>query len=332
MKKSKQYAITVLLAQYNPDYKKLTATINSILIQKNVNYEIIICDDGSTEDCFSQTEAYFQERGFTDYKLVKLKQNGGTVKNMANGIKAASGQYVKLISPGDYLYDENTLSEIYRFMKKHHAQIAFGDVVKFENTKNTIIRHTERMPRDIKVYHKKAYPYQKILKNMLLYWDWIIGASLIYERLQFLQFIREIDGKVKYVEDLITFIAIAEGIKIFHFNRYVVWYEYGTGVSTSKNDFWAEQIAMDKDAIYELLYKRHPGNRVIKRAYLNNRYRRTKSRIKKVIMTILICPGKVWKLMTARVTAIYQKETAEVRDEMIKHYLGEGDKNVEIRR
>ena len=331
MGKNTSCEITVLLAQYNPDYKKLIGTINSVLIQKNVRYEIIICDDGSKENYFKQVEDYFGKKEFTEYKLVTLEKNQGTVKNLINGINAAKGQYVKLISPGDFLYDENTLSEIVRFMKKNNAKIAYGNVVRFENKESTIITHTESLPRNNKIYHKKKYPFRKILKNMLLYWDWIIGASLIYERLQFVQLMGEIDGKVKYVEDLITFTAIADEIKIFHLNRFVVWYEWGSGVSTSGNHFWAEQIARDKDAVYKLLYKKHPDNRIIRRAYFNNRNRLMKNKIKKNILTILLSPGKVWYFMIGRL-ALYKKDKTNVNDEMLKYYLGEGGENMETGR
>lgn len=332
MAENKKYEITVLLAQYNPNYKKIEATLHSILIQKKVNFEIIICDDGSTNNCFERIELYFKKWNFQNYKLVCLKQNAGTVKNLIHGAKEATGEYIKLISPGDYLYDENTLHEICNFMNKQKAKIAFGNVVKFENAGQSIIRHTQRMPRNIKIYHKKHYAYSKILKNMLLYWDWIVGASLIYERTQFLQLINEIDGKVKFVEDLITFIAIADKQKIFHFDRYVVWYEYGTGVSTSQNNFWAEQIAKDKDAIYELLYQRYPDNRVIKSAYLNNKNRLEKNKIKKVFQTILICPGKLWYLLVSRLKRSFQKENDDVKLEWLQAYLGEGEKNFVLRR
>lgn len=328
----KQYNITVLLAQYNPDYTKLIGTINSILIQKGVNYEIIICDDGSAQDYFKQTEEYFHKRNFADYKFVKRKKNGGTVWNLENGIKVSTGRYVKLISPGDYLYNENTLSDLFSFMKEKNAEIAYGNVVRFVNEESKIVIDTDRMPRNVKVYHKKKYPYQRILKNMLLYWDWIIGASLIYKRSTFESLLGEIHGRVKYVEDLITFIAISDKIKIFHLDKFVIWYEWGTGVSTSGNNFWAEQIARDKDAVYALLYKKHPDNKVIKRAYLNNQNRFLKSKIKRYVLTVWLCPDKVWYLIISRLAVYCKKKKEEVRTDLIKYYLKEDVKNIKIRR
>lgn len=329
---SKQYEITVLLAQYNPDYKKLIATIESILFQEQICFEIVICDDGSKEDYFDELKSYFKEKHFEDYQLVKLEPNGGTVKNVFNGIKYASGKYIKPISPGDYLYKNNTLNRIYRFMENNNARIAFGDVVSYQNTEQAIIRYQKELQRNKKLYDRKKYSSAKILKNMLLYWDFIIGASLVYERELLMKLIQRIYGKVKYAEDLALYIAVAEKERIYHMNFYIIWYEYGTGVSTSNNQFWLEQMAKDKDVVYELLYQEHPENRIIKKAYLNNANRFIKNKLKRYGKTILLCPDKIWYLLIARVSGLHKKDRKNVEFKYLIRYLGEKkDKRIELR-
>jgi len=98
--------MSVLVLQYNASVIEVQKTIQSILRQQNIEFEIVVADDGSKENHFTQLEDYFKARGFSHYTLVNNPHNGGTVKNILSGVKMCNGKYVKCISPGDYLYDE----------------------------------------------------------------------------------------------------------------------------------------------------------------------------------------------------------------------------------
>ena len=50
------FDITILVAIYNADINKLIHTLYSIIIQKEVGFEIIVCDDGSRIDLTDQIE------------------------------------------------------------------------------------------------------------------------------------------------------------------------------------------------------------------------------------------------------------------------------------
>ena len=45
--------VSVIVLTYNPDREKLFATLNSIIIQENIDIEIIVSDDGSMHTYFS---------------------------------------------------------------------------------------------------------------------------------------------------------------------------------------------------------------------------------------------------------------------------------------
>ena len=62
-----KYSVAVTVGTYNPIWKKLEATLRSILQQKNVNFQIIISDDGSKYNCFNEAKELFKKYGFSDY-------------------------------------------------------------------------------------------------------------------------------------------------------------------------------------------------------------------------------------------------------------------------
>ena len=101
--------LSILLVQYRPDEGELRRTLASLLRQSCRDFELVVADDGSDEDFFPLTRKILAENGFTGAKFVKLIPNGGTVKNVLNGAKQAAGKWVFTVSPGDYLYDADTV-------------------------------------------------------------------------------------------------------------------------------------------------------------------------------------------------------------------------------
>ena len=51
--------ISVLVLIYNSKYEKIRPTLNSIVCQKNINYEIIFADDGSKEQHMDEIHDFF---------------------------------------------------------------------------------------------------------------------------------------------------------------------------------------------------------------------------------------------------------------------------------
>ncbi len=251
----KEIKISVIVAVYNPEIKKLLKTLYSIIIQKNIRFEIIISDDGTKEDNFEIIKNFFEYYKFKDFSIVKSNTNRGTVLNVLAGVNIAKGGYVKIISPGDYLFSYTTLSEWYDSIQSVDSDMSFGDVVYYRSKYgNAEIIKFKTSPQYIKPYvrHKE----KTIIKNMLLLNDTIHGVSYICKKNVLRAYLEEIKGKVIYSEDLMIKLMAFDRCKISYFNSKVVFYEYGFGISTVKNDFWREKINADLREIDILLTKR----------------------------------------------------------------------------
>ena len=68
------YEISVLVLQYNPSFEAVKRTIHSILKQQNIRFEIVVADDGSTEDYLEKLKELFAKHAFDNYTLVKNKK------------------------------------------------------------------------------------------------------------------------------------------------------------------------------------------------------------------------------------------------------------------
>ncbi|MCC8174693.1 MAG: glycosyltransferase, partial [Odoribacter sp.] len=69
------YDVSALILTYNPNLQKLLMTLKSFLLQKGLLLQIVVSDDGSEENYFTEVERMFKKYNFTKYKLVKNEHN-----------------------------------------------------------------------------------------------------------------------------------------------------------------------------------------------------------------------------------------------------------------
>ncbi len=104
--------ISVLVLTYN-QFHYLKRLLDTIINQTYPEIEIVVCDDGSVDFDAEAIERYILEnkrKNIINYKILHSENNQGTVKNINNGIRSSSGQYIKIIA-GDDLYPSERVFE-----------------------------------------------------------------------------------------------------------------------------------------------------------------------------------------------------------------------------
>lgn len=242
--------ISVIVATYNPDYNKLFQTLQSIIVQKNSTFEIIITDDGSKEFNVEKVNNWMKKNKFNDYKIIKNDINRGTTYNVNSAMKIARGKLVKLISPGDFLYDETVLEKIYKYMNENNYDIVFGKAIYYSiNSAKEITLYNKCNPLDLKPYLDDNF--YKIKKANLFYKDLILGSAFVCNTKLFATYLNRIVNIVKINEDLSYLLMLLDGISIKYWNNYIIWYEYGSGVSTSSNEKFNKMLYNDKKNFFK---------------------------------------------------------------------------------
>ena len=254
--------VSVIVILYKPDLKKIVITLNSILKQVNIDYEILISDDGSDVDYFPQIINFMHRNGFEDYKLIKNEQNVGTVKNILGALEKAKGKYIFITSPGDLLYNYDTLYDFYSFSYKNDAKIVFGNAVCYNITDKINILPQLKCPLSPKSYDVKCSYLEAY--TSFFFGNYILGAKYFREKECALKYFKKIQDCCKYVEDTTSsMVALANGEKIVFYNRNIVWYEYGTGISTSGSNEWQEIIKSEMMLVMNKLKNEYSKDRVI---------------------------------------------------------------------
>lgn len=290
--------VSVLVLQYNSEWNSLSRTILSAIKQIGVEVEVVISDDGSANNRFPEVKQLFAAEGFSNYKLVALEQNGGTVKNVINGLKACSYELVKLISPGDYLYSGTTLQEWTNHFVASQSKISFGDAVYYKDTGKIEVISTFHDPVNLSVYRNRASTYIKQL-NYLCLVDQVLGAACLVDRDHMLRYLAKIVDAVVYGEDQAYRLMCYEGICFDYYPGIVIWYEYGSGVSTSNNEKWKDRMKNDFTQCERIMLSMEPQNRGAKRyclfQKLNAKY--SSNRGIRLALKALIFPDLMyWKM------------------------------------
>ncbi len=116
-----QPKISVIVPVYNVE-KYLDRCVRSILNQTFSDFELILVDDGSPDNCGTMCDAYAKQ----DSRIQVIhKENGGLSDARNVGKAVAAGEYILFVDSDDYIA-LHLMETLYALAKKYHADIACG--------------------------------------------------------------------------------------------------------------------------------------------------------------------------------------------------------------
>lgn len=140
--------IAILVATFNGE-KYLKDQIDSILCQRDVEVELFISDDKSTDNTPEIIEQYCDK--YKNISLINVKKIGGPAKNfyyLINNIELKNYDYIALSDQDDF-WPTYRLSRAINVIKKNNADAYSSDVIAID--------HELRFIKLI----KKSYPLKK---------------------------------------------------------------------------------------------------------------------------------------------------------------------------
>lgn len=253
------YEVSVIMATYNPIWEKCAFTLDSVVGQKDVELELIIVDDGSADNMFGRFAEYLDNKDFHNYRLIEHEENHGTVRNYYDGVSAAKGNYIKLISPGDALFNESILADWIDALEKSGRSWSFADAVYYTSSGNGVeISGTPVAPRVIDCYLKANE--QECRWNYIVLEDLPLGAAILCDRSVFGEYLSLLKDKVVYSEDLSFMLMMYDAILPLYYSKACIFYEFGSGVSTSNNDKWRQRFLADMRAAEQIMINKESND------------------------------------------------------------------------
>ena len=265
--------------------------MSSCLFQEDCPFEIIYCDDGSENNFSKEVETFFQKHSFKDFVMKCSKENQGTLKNLIEGLKVSKYMFCKTIGAGDLFYDARSLKRVVEVFEKESSDVVITNTCYFFDDGN-LKPFNVRNPIDIKGYRAKTYNQELIKKRLLLNQDLILGASVYANTDYLLNLYCEFEGKIKYTEDALLVYAALNNAKINYVDEYCIYYEYGTGISTSEKSEFQRIIQQECETIYDYMASQQIDKKYQKYLKIRKRVRNSRG-IKAALTKLFLTPSQL---------------------------------------
>ncbi len=247
------FDITIIVITYNSKWFDLIRTLNSIISQRKISFEIIVCDDGSEKKYNERLVEYFSGKKFELYTLIFHPYNRGTVSNCYSGLKMAKGKYTKIISPGDFFTNDTVLYNWVCFIESKGADWSFSDAFYYSSDRSRKFLRKRIFPQNTLPYLKNER--RKCIWNYIVLKENACGAVIIGKtQIQFILCKMIKERGVIYTEDTMWHIMMFLGNVGCYYPKETIFYEYGKGVSTSNSSIWKQRVEKDLVTTYQIMF------------------------------------------------------------------------------
>ena len=140
--------ISIIVPIYNVEHY-LRACIESVLSQTYSNIEVILVNDGSTDNSYKIVEEYRVK----DSRIIVInKKNGGLSDARNAGIEHAKGDYIVFVDSDDTVTND-CIEYLFRLIKNNNAQMSIGT---YNIVKNNIFRPFNNNQKETVMDKKEA--------------------------------------------------------------------------------------------------------------------------------------------------------------------------------
>lgn len=185
--------VSIIVPFYNAE-NTIERTLTSIFNQTYQNIELVLVDDGSTDNSVSTIQKLKDKKQFV---LVKTK-NSGPAKARIEGINHSSGQYIFFLDADDVL-EKKAIEELVNSLEKSDADVAIANYETF---------NTEPLPHNSDIV-SEYLPHEQLISELAkcqriqnFLWGKLFKREVINTS--------DFDQKKRLGEDISTL------IKIFH--------------------------------------------------------------------------------------------------------------------
>ncbi len=247
--------LSIIIPAYNVG-KYIKKAISSAINQNGILTEVIVVDDGSTDNLKSIVEETFGDNDSVKYFW---QENMGLYGARIQGIKHSSSKYITFIDADDYIEDNFYPPLLERMEKEGIDILEFGNYRVSE--KGEILSHTEFYEE----YKDKDLAVKKIINKSNCMCS---VCNKIYRRELFNTSSLEKYKTRKYEEDTLTnLIAFEDAKKILTVGDIGYYYLVREGsITTGRISFKQEEYLASWECIYRR-YKDVPNNKVIALGY-----------------------------------------------------------------
>lgn len=167
--------ISIIVPVYNVE-QYLPRCIDSILAQSFPDFELILVEDGSPDNCGVICDEYAAR----DNRVrVIHKENGGVSSARNAGLDAAAGEYIMFCDSDDYV-SPDWVQQLYRAVRSYANAFVNCNVWTVASDGNMVLRYDVANPNRIIPMHSYYELYVSSLDSSL--WNKIYSGEIIREQ------------------------------------------------------------------------------------------------------------------------------------------------------
>jgi glycosyltransferase involved in cell wall biosynthesis len=227
--------VSIVLTTYNGASRGyLVEAIDSVLAQSFEGYELIIVDDGSTDDTKKVCEPYLVDSK-VDYIF---QQNGGPAKARNTGIKTSSGAFICFLDDDD-IWKPNKLQRQIKFID--------NQLSNFRNW-GMVFTWAELIDGRGDIIGYRGHRQEGAIYKYLLFGNIIAATSSVLVKRKVFDKVGLFDEVFKQCEDWDMWLRIAKNYYIYHVKEYLVQYREHKSRLSSNNEqaFFYETAVLNK--------------------------------------------------------------------------------------
>lgn len=173
MKEQTEILLSIIIPVYNTE-RFLTKCLDSIFVQEDDCFEVILVNDGSKGNCREIAARYSEMYN----NLIYIeKKNGGLSSARNTGIANARGKYCSFVDSDDYVSESYISTLKSKILRQDNIDILIFGLSKLDGNeeKETVVPHKERLLNNenalIALFSQKEYRFHavtKVIKTELL--------------------------------------------------------------------------------------------------------------------------------------------------------------------
>lgn len=138
-----QPLVSIITPMYNSE-KFILKTIKSVINQTYSNWELLLIDDGSTDNTIQIVEDFKQK--YSNIKLLQNSNNLGAAQSRNKGILEAKGDYIAFLDADD-LWKSNKLDLQIQFMQTHNCDVSFSSYEQIDENGKPLNKLVQAIPK-----------------------------------------------------------------------------------------------------------------------------------------------------------------------------------------
>jgi len=145
--------VTIIIPAFNEE-KHIRRTLDSVIEADYLNKEVIVIDDGSTDNTYAIVQSY-KDKMPSDRYLVVSRSNGGKSSAINYALRYAKGDYIITID-ADSIMGRDSIKEIMKYFQEPDV-VAVGGNIKVKN-RNKLLTYCQALEYLVGInLFKRAY-------------------------------------------------------------------------------------------------------------------------------------------------------------------------------